>query len=114
MDFSNYSPKVQKYMNYVCEFLTKKYGKVTTAWEFQISLMADQLEMYYEISKVIKETGLYNAQNMVKNPLISSLKDCTATLVKQAQQFGLSPWAESKMKDTEKDDSENFIDNLTK
>jgi hypothetical protein len=42
------------------------------------------------------------------------MKDLQATILKQMQHFGLSPYANAKIKLTESDETEDFIEELTR
>lgn len=98
----------------VREYLTSKYGEVKPEWEIIISLLADNIELYKECRTSIKENGIYDETTAKKNPLLSTMKDLQATIMKQIQHLGLSPYAASKIKDAIDDDSIDYIDSLTK
>ena len=108
-----HSKKVEDYLKEVENYLTKKYTKVNPEWIAIIQLLGDNLELYAQCQKSIKENGIYNVENGKKNPLLTTVKDLQATILKQIQHLGLSPYAESKIKIAEDDDTDDFIDNLT-
>lgn len=98
----------------VREYLTSKYGEVKPEWEIIISLLADNIELYKECRESIKENGIYDIETGKKNPLLTTVKDLQATIMKQIQHLGLSPYAVSKIKDAIDDDTEDYIESLTK
>lgn len=111
--YSKHSASTRKQMQQVEGYLIEKYGSIKPQWEVTLSLMADDLDMLEQCNDAIKEYGIYDAAMGRKNPLIATAKDLNATLLKIAQQLGITPWAESKMRDTAEDDPTEFIDNLT-
>lgn len=112
--YSKHSPATRKQMQQVEGYLVEKYGQIKPQWEVTLSLMADDLDLLAQCNDAIKKYGIYDPVEGKKNPLIATAKDLNATLLKIAQQLGITPWAESKMKDATEDDTADFIDNLTK
>ncbi len=94
-------------------YLIEKYGEVKPEWQIILGLLADNLELYKDCRDSIKKNGIYDITTARKNPLISSCKDLQATILKQIQHLGLSPYAQAKIKDSIEDDTEDFIDSLT-
>ena len=78
-----------------------------------LTLLADNLDLYIECRKSISQNGIFDTETYKKNPLLTTCKDLQATIMKQIQHFGLSPYAISKIKQTEEDDSEDYIESLT-
>lgn len=64
------------------------------------------MELYQKIKEQIETDGIYDKRTGRKHPLLSTLKDLQATMMKQVQHLGLSPYASSKIKQAEEDDSE--------
>lgn len=95
------------------DYLVKQYGDIQPQWEMTLNLLADNLDLYYDCRKSIKDNGIFDDTSYKKNPLLTTCKDLQATIMKQIQHFGLSPYAISKIKQTEDDDSEDFIESLT-
>lgn len=95
------------------DYLTDKYGSVKPEWELLLSMLADNIELYKDCKVSLKNNGLYDANTGKKNPLIASIKDIQAQIMKQIQHLGLSPYASSKIKQDIEDDSEDFIEGLT-
>lgn len=80
------------------DYLTEKYGEVQPQWQFTINTIVENLQMIEDCRQEIKRVGLYNDRTGRKNPLIATIKDCQAVLLKCYQQLGLTPWSESKIK----------------
>lgn len=106
--------KVEKWMRDIREYIAAEYGQVSPAWEFQLELFKQNLEQYFTIKDILDTTGYFDSQRGLKNPLISSLKDLNAIILKQASMFGLNVMSRSKIKLEKSDDTEDFIESLTK
>lgn len=106
--------EIQKYIEDVREYLADKYGQVFPQWEGIIFLLQDNLELYLQCRKSIKDEGIFDSNTYKKNPLLSTCKDLQATIIKQIQHLGLSPYALSKIKIGEEDDTEDFVESLLK
>lgn len=113
MNYSKYSKKTKDYLFAVETFLNNKYGGINDEWGALIYLLADNLELYEECKKSVKENGIYDTSTGKKNPLLCTMKDLQATIHKQIQHLGLSPYAISKIRMNESDDTDDFIDDLT-
>lgn len=101
---------IKNYMQGVRDFLTEEYGTVKTEWEITLTLLEDSLFIYEEIKESIKENGIYSGGT--KNPLLSTLKDTQATILKLTQKLGISPYDNAKIKMPEEDNTESFINGL--
>lgn len=112
MKISSYSKPTQDFITSVTDYLTSKYGKVNTEWEGILILLADNMDLYKECKKSVKENGIYDVSTGKKNPLLTTMKDLQATILKQIQHLGLSPYSAAKIKLDDSDDTEDFIDNL--
>lgn len=104
--------EIKEYIQSVEDYLHDKYGHVNDEWKAILYLLKDNLTLYEECKESIKENGIYDKQSGRKNPLLSTMKDLQATILKQVQHLGLSPYASSKIKQEENDDSDDFINNL--
>lgn len=113
MTLSKYSKPTQDYIKAVQDYITNKYGKVNAEWEAILMLLADNLDLYKACMKSVKENGIYNSENGKKNPLLATMKDLQATIIKEIQHLGLSPYAVSKIKCEMEDDTDDFIEELT-
>ena len=113
MNYNKYTKKTKDYLLSVESFLISKYGYISDEWSALIYLLADNLDLYEECKKTVKQYGLYDANTGKKNPLLCTMKDLQATILKQIQHLGLSPFAVSKIKMETEDDSDDFISDLT-
>ena len=113
MDLKKYSKETKKYIQSIIDYISKKYGEVPAEWEAIIYLLADNLDLYNECKDSVKDNGIYNSNSGRKNPLLTTMKDLQATIMKQVQHLGLSPYAVSKIKDDKEDDTDEYIEALT-
>lgn len=101
----------------VTDFLTNKYGTINPEWQVTLMALRDTLHRYIQIKKEIDKIGIYDLATGTKNPLLSTEKDCLATILKLSQKLGISPWDYAKINKAEngneEDDTEDFIDSLT-
>ncbi len=112
MNIKNYSKQTQNLITSVNDYLSKKYGGVNPEWETILMLLCDNLELYKACKRSVKENGIYNGENGRKNPLLTTMKDLQATILKQIQHLGLSPYAVSKIKGDDEDTTDNYINDL--
>lgn len=95
--YKTYRKDVQKFMHSTEKYLANKYGSVEDEWNTTLMLMADNLELYYQCKDSIKANGIFDKATYKKNPLLSTCKDLQATLIKEIQHLGLTPYASSKI-----------------
>lgn len=102
------------YMVTVYKYLEGRYGSVKNEWTATLKLLADNLELLYQLKETIKDKGLMikdRYSNWNKNPLFPILNNVTIQILKCVDQLGLSPKADSKIKDGEtKEESESAQD----
>lgn len=103
---------VSKYMKSVREYIKKKYGEIPTEWDAILELLQDNLELYNECWDSIREHGIYNASRGWRHPLLATLKELQASIMKQIQHLGLSPYAAKKLSQEDVDDTDAFIERL--
>ena len=103
----------KKIIDSINNYLTEKYGEVKPEWATIMYLLGDNLDLYKECRESIRKNGIYDINTAKKNPLLSTCKDLQATIMKQIQHLGLSPYAASKIKESVEDDTEDFIEALT-
>lgn len=96
----------------VREHLMAQYGKVQDDWEVVIELLGDNITLYDKVMKSIDENGIYDVNKGLKNPLLSTAKDLQATILKEVQHLGISPYALSKIRKESEDDSDDFLEAL--
>ena len=113
MKFTGYSKFTNAYMTTVGEYLKNKYGEVKAEWESTLFLLAENLDLYLQCKEQIRQHGIYDATTGKKNPLLTTMKDIQATIMKQIQHLGISPYSASKIKQEVEDDTEDYIDSLT-
>lgn len=108
-----YTVKTETYIDTVKEYLTDTFGTVKPEWEAVIEMLAYNLDLLKECRKSIKDNGIYDRTTGKKNPLLTTIKDLQATILKQVQHLGLSPYAVGKIKQEAEDDTEDYIESLT-
>lgn len=113
MDLNNYSEETQIYISNVIDFLKNKYNQVPSEWEAIIALLGDNLDLYKQCKQSIRKYGIYDAETGKKNGLLVTIKDLQATIMKQIQHLGLSPYAISKIKSEQEDNTDDFLQKLT-
>ena len=104
-------------LNYsVAELRKDKYGEIKPSWIGLLDSLAFQYDLY-QLSKVgIVENGLVTQTNrgMAPNPCIKILNDANIQVQKLVNALGISPMAESKLKVEIADDTDDFLNELTK
>jgi len=98
--------KVTAYIKSSRDYLIKRFGTIKPEWEMPISMLEDTLIRYEQVKDELNKNGLFDISTGKKNPLLSTEKDCIATINKLVQHLGLSPYAAYKIKDTDEDDSD--------
>lgn len=106
-----YSKKTKDYIKATRNYLVSQYGDVQPEWEMLLELLKDDFELYKRIMDIIEVQGISTAPQS-KNPLLSTAKDLQATMFKIIQHFGISPYSAAKIKMSQPDDTNDFIDNL--
>lgn len=106
--------KTKKQIDSIRKYLEDRYGEVNPEWEMTLSLLADNLDLYEDCKKAVDLHGIYDSITQKKNPLLATMKDLQATILKQQQKLGITPYDAAKIKDqVEEDDEEDFIESLT-
>lgn len=107
--YKDYSTEVQNYMWAVHSYLQKKFGTINDEWIMTLMMLADNLEMFIQCRKQIKETGLLITNRfgvLEKNSLIKVQNDAQIQIVKLLNEFALTPKSAEKIKEVEEyDDS---------
>lgn len=114
MKYTGYSKFTKDILTAIEEYLTKKYGEVKAEWDSTLFLLAENLDLYSECKKQVKQHGIYDGSTGRKNPLLATMKDLQASIMKQIQHLGISPYSASKIKQEVEDDDEDFVEALTK
>lgn len=105
--YKEYSIEVQNYMWAVHSYLNKKFGNINDEWIMTLMMLADNLEMFIQCRKQIKETGLLITNRfgvLEKNSLIKVQNDAQIQIVKLLNEFALTPKSAEKIKEVEEDD----------
>ena len=113
MNISKYSKSTRDYLEKVNEYLVSKYGKVNDEWEANLMILADNLDLYKDCKKSIKDNGIFDTRTGKKNPLLITIKDLQTQIEKQIKNLGLSPYAASRIKSEVEDVEDDFIEGLT-
>lgn len=74
--------KISKYVEGIRGYLAEKYGSIPPEWETMLLLLKDNLELYVKCKDSVKKNGIYNAEKGLKNPLLSTMKDLQASIMK--------------------------------
>ena len=101
-----------KYIKDIKRELKKQYGEIPDSWGCQLSILADDLKLYNEMSAIIAEEGAYDKTTKRKHPLLTSMKDLKNSILKSVNAFGMSAYAAKRLKTDDLDDAEDFVDNL--
>ena len=106
---------IHKYIVDIKQFLDETYEATDHAeWRMILALLEDNLVLYKMCQDTVKEEGVFDHETKKKNPLLSTMKDLQATIMKQVQHLGLSPYANAKIKTQQPEDDEmDFIEALT-
>lgn len=100
------------YRKQIEDYLIGRYGKIQPEWALVIDLLIDNLIKYQKLQEVIDEYGYFNKDTFKTNPAIARQKDIQASIFKQIQSLGLSPYHNSKIKVIEQDDQANLLASL--
>jgi phage terminase small subunit len=115
--YSEYPTKIQQYMKSLILEIQQDYGCIPASWWISLDILADQLNIYFMASKDVLEKGVshINRENrQVKNPSITTINNCVASINSIIKNFALSPVGRSKIKLLESVDSEAAVDNYVK
>ena len=106
--YKEYSTEVQNYMWAVHSYLQKKFNGINDEWVMSLMMLADNLEMFIQCRKQIKETGLLITNRfgvLEKNSLIKVQNDAQIQIVKLLNEFALTPKSAEKIKEVEEEDN---------
>lgn len=108
--------RVNDFMNSVREFLISKYGKIEASWSCGLLLLEDSYTMFLFAQADIAENGLFLTNRFgdrVKNDSIKIKLDAQVQIIKLLNEFGLTAYANGKIKQTSDDDStQEILNNL--
>lgn len=112
MNYTKYTKPTKKKMKYVEDYLISTYGEVKDEWTSTLTLLADNLDLYDDCMDALRTSGVYDAKTWRKNPLLSTVKDIQATILKLIQHLGISPYSHSKIRVAAEDDTDDFLETL--
>lgn len=106
---------IRKYIKDIKKFLDETYEATDhSEWRMILALLEDNLVLYKMCQDTVDVEGVFDSKTKKKNPLLSTMKDLQATIMKQIQHLGLSPYANAKIKTQQPEDDEmDFIEALT-
>lgn len=99
----------------MCEIedsIVERYGSVPPKFNAALFLLADNLDLLAECRKSIQREGLFI--NGSRNPLVVSVGNLSSAISASLKSLGCTPYAEGLLKSDEAEDTEDFINNLTK
>ena len=108
-NYEMYGEEVIAHMWAVHRFLLNKFGYISEEWHLSLQMLADNLNIFFQCRDRIKRDGIF-VQTKIgqydKHPLIKVQNDAQIQIVKLLQQYGLTPHAVGKLKNTEDDDND--------
>ena len=108
--------KGDKLVEYIRGSLIDRYGEIPLDWELHLQILEDTIDRYNQVREEINKQGI--SVGNAKNQLLSTEKDCLATILKITQKLGVTPWDKAKLEKAEcdipeeEDDEGDFIDTL--
>lgn len=104
-------------MQLIRNFLTENYGKINPAWESLLEMYDSNLHLLMQCEEEVEKHGVVNYSEktgaLVKNPLISTIKDLKSQNIKILDAIGIGPWVQHRMRAAAVDDTDDFINSLT-
>ena len=88
------------------DYLIKRFGKVNPEWKITINQLVTNLELHDECVKALKEQGMINPKTGKRNELLLTIMQLQASILREIQHLGLSPYSDQKIKSVSTDDSE--------
>lgn len=104
--------EVTEYMDYVRNFLIKKWGYIPDAWKISLIQLEDYLYIYKQAKKDVQErsiTVMDRFESPVVNPNIKVMQDASIRIEKIISSFGLSPYADKKINEKVDKGTENDV-----
>lgn len=118
MKLSKYRPEVKTYLKTVQKALKAKYGSIDKLWDMPLTLLAENLEVFYQASEKVRAEGitLSGARGLMIHPAQSVVSSTQIRIEKMIAEFGLSPKSAAKLDNPNSPDepsASDFIDLLT-
>lgn len=108
--------KIDEYMSYITDFLTRKWGSVDDAWKVSLMQIEDNFFIYLSAREDVLKRGvciLDRYGNLKPNQSISIMNQSMAKLETLLRNFGLSPLANARINvNTEKGLDNIALDSL--
>lgn len=105
------------YVASISEYCMKTYGVIKESWKPLLHLIGEEYDTYLSACDTIAATGLVvqSSRGMSPNPAIKIKNDALIQVQKLANELGVTPKQEIKLKTSEpKDNTEDFLEALTK
>lgn len=112
--YKKYTSDTQTRMCEIEDSIVERYGTVPPKFNAALFLLADNLDLLAECRATLEREGLYNAVEGKRNPLVVSVGNLTAAISASLKSLGVTPYAEGLLKSDEAEDTEDFINKLTK
>lgn len=108
--------KIDEYMSYITDFLTRKWGSVDDAWNVSLMQIEDNFFIYLSAREDVLKRGiciLDRYGNLKPNQSISIMNQSMTKLETLLRNFGLNPLANARINvNTEKGLDNIALDNL--
>lgn len=102
--YPNSDTRTIEFMELVVSELESEYKTVPLGWNISLSLLADQLDLYYKCLDAINSEGLQpldSGRRTAKHNLIPVMQTCESKIFQLLQQFALQPFSRAKMRKLE-------------
>ncbi len=109
--YDGYTDYTKEFMTAVEAFVKKKYGKIAPHWDGQLQLLATNYELFILAKEQVKKDGLMMTNRfggLDKHPMLRQITDANIQCIKLIHEFGLSPSALGKIKDSEDEDNDTI------
>lgn len=115
--YSEYREETQQFMTSVEKYLKQKYGKIESQWVGQLNMLATNYDLFILAKERVAQDGLMIPNRfgtLEKHPMLKQITDTNHQIIKLVQEFGLSPNAKGKIKQTKdnKDEDNDLIAEL--
>lgn len=115
--YSEYREETQQFMTSVEKYLKQKYGKIESQWVGQLNMLATNYDLFILAKERVAQDGLMISNRfgtLEKHPMLKQITDTNHQIIKMVQEFGLSPNAKGKIKQTKdnKDEDNDLIAEL--
>ena len=115
--YREYREETQQFMTSVEKYLKQKYGKIESQWVGQLNMLATNYDLFILAKERVAQDGLMIPNRfgtLEKHPMLKQITDTNHQIIKMVQEFGLSPNAKGKIKQTKdnKDEDNDLIAEL--